>query len=55
MYKIHCIKISYITFRVRRAGKQHTYMCIYTLSGFILGFPDSSAGKESTCNAGYLG
>ena len=25
------------------------------LSDFTLGFPDSSAGKESTCNAGDLG
>ena len=29
MYKTHCIKISYITFRVRRAGKQDTYLCAF--------------------------
>ena len=29
MYKIHCIKISYITFRVRRAGKQDTHICAF--------------------------
>ena len=28
---------------------------VETVSDFILGFPDSSAGKVSTCNAGDLG
>ena len=29
MYKTHCIKISYITFRVRRAGKQDIHICAF--------------------------
>ena len=29
MYKTHCIKLSYITFRVRRAGKQDTHICTF--------------------------
>ena len=28
---------------------------IYWIAGTKVGFPDSSAGKESTCNAGDLG
>ena len=28
------------------------YMCIYYIHTGFPGFPDSSAGKESTCNAG---
>ena len=32
-----------------------TYQCIYTPLGRIRGFPDSSVGKEFTCNAGDPG
>ena len=32
-----------------------TYQCIYTPLGRIRGFPDSSVGKEFSCNAGDPG
>ena len=30
-------------------------MCVYTHTHIYMGFPDSSVGKESTCNSGDLG
>ena len=33
----------------------YTYMCVYAFLHIYMGFPGSSAGKESTCNAGDPG
>ena len=30
-------------------------VCVYTHTHIYMGFPDSSVGKESTCNSGDLG